>query len=155
MSYTKRQLIEAAMTELGLASYSFDSMPEQTEAALRRLDSMMAEWNARGIRLNYAIPSAPEDSDIDADSNVPDSAWEAIIVNLAIRLAPSYGKNVSVDTKITARHALNTLMARFAMPSEIKLPSMPAGAGQKSTDMPFTPSPTVSLVVGSDAELDF
>jgi len=155
MSYTKRQLVDAAMGEIGLASYAFDLMPEQRENALRRLDSMMAEWNGRGLRLGYPVPDNPSDSDIDTDSNIPDAAWEAVITNLALRLAPSYGKQVNSETKIAARHSLNTILARAAIPSEMKLPSMPSGAGNKSIDNPFTPAPSSDLIAGPDATLDF
>ena len=51
MGYTKRQIIEAACEEIGLANYAFDMQPEQLQAMMRRLDAMMAEWNAKGIRL--------------------------------------------------------------------------------------------------------
>ena len=155
MSYTKRQLVEAAMAEIGLASYAFDLMPEQRELALRRLDSMMAEWNTRGLRLGYPVPDNPADSDIDVDSNTPDAAWEAIITNLALRLAPSYGKQVNIETKVTARHAINTILSRASMPSEMKLPAMPSGAGNKSFDDPFLPGPSDDLIAGPDSTLDF
>jgi hypothetical protein len=155
MSYTKRQLVEAAMAEIGLASYAFDLLPEQRELALRRLDSMMAEWNTRGLRLGYPVPDNPADSDIDQDSNTPDAAWEAIITNLALKMAPSYGKQVNPETKITARHALNTILSRASMPPEMKLPAMPAGAGNKTIDDPFLPTPSTDLVAGPDATLDF
>ena len=155
MSYTKRQLIDAAMNEIGLASYAFDLLPEQRENALRRLDSMMAEWNTRGLRMGYPVPDNPADSDIDVDSNLPDAAWEAVITNLAIRMAPSYGKQVNVATATTARHALNTILSRASMPSEMKLPAMPAGAGNKFIDDPFLPAPDPDLIAGPDATLDF
>jgi hypothetical protein len=155
MSYTKRQLVDAAMAEIGLASYAFDLMPEQRESALRRLDSLMAEWNARGLRLGYPVPDNPADSDIDVDSNIPDAAWEAVITNLALRLAPSYGKQVNIETKVAARHSLNTILARAALPAEMKLPSMPSGAGNKSIDSPFTPDPSSDLIAGQDSTLDF
>ncbi len=155
MSYTKRQIVEAAMAEIGLASYAFDLLPEQRESALRRLDSMMAEWNVRGLRLGYPIPDNPALSDIDADTNTPDAAWEAMITNLACRLAPSYGKAVNPETKIAARHALNTIYSRAAVPPEMQLPSMPAGAGKKQIDDPFLDHPETDLVAGTDATLDF
>jgi len=155
MSYTKRQLVEAAMAEIGLASYSFDLMPEQRELALRRLDSMMAEWNTRGLRLGYPIPDNPANSNIADDSNIPDAAWEAVITNLALRLAPSYGKMVNPATMVTARHALNTILSRASMPPEMKLPAMPSGAGNKTIDDPFLEQPGESLIAGPDATLDF
>ena len=74
MGYTKRQFISAAFEEIGLASYVFDLQPEQLESALRRLDAMMADWNAKGIRLGYPLPSSPQDSSLDEETLVPDSA---------------------------------------------------------------------------------
>jgi hypothetical protein len=38
------------------------------DRSLRRLDAMMAEWNAKGIRLGYPLPGSPENSDINAES---------------------------------------------------------------------------------------
>ena len=152
MSWTKRQYVTAALGELGLASYVFDLQADQIEEAVHRLDSMMAEWNARGIRLGYPLPADPTSTDVDADAGTPDSAHEAVITNLAIRLAPSYGKQVSVDTKTTARHALNTLMARAAFPPEMQLPSsLPAGAGNKGRT--YTQEPDDPIAVGPDGEL--
>ncbi len=95
MGYTKRQYIEAALTEIGLADYVFNSTPQDLQTALRRLDGMMAEWNERGIRLGYPLPLSPQQSDLDSQTAVPDRANEAIVTNLACRIAPSYGKQVS------------------------------------------------------------
>ena len=36
MSWTKRQIVEQALEELGLASYVFDMQPEQVESAKRK-----------------------------------------------------------------------------------------------------------------------
>ena len=155
MSYSKRQLVRSALVEIGLAEYVFDMLPEQTEEALRRLDSMLAEWNGRGIRLAYPVPSNPENSDMDQDSGIPDMAWEAVITNLAIRIAPSFGKAVSAETKATARHALNTILAVAAMPTEVRLPSMPAGAGNKSVDDPFLSEGTNDVISHPDDSVSF
>jgi hypothetical protein len=154
MSWTKRQYVTAALEELGIASYVFDLDADQIEAAVRRLDSMMAEWNGRGIRIGYPLPDSPGSTDIDAEAGTPDSAHDAILTNLAIRLAPSYGKQVAVETKTTARHALNTLLARAAFPSEMQLPSsLPSGAGNKGQT--FTPEPDEPITSGPDGTLPF
>jgi len=132
MSYTKRQFVTAAFEEVGLASYAFDLPPEQLDSALRKLDAMMATWNGLGIRLSYPIPGSPENSNIDAETTVPDSANEAIIFNLAVRLASSIGKTASIDTRIAAKRAYDVLLARAATPLEMSLPDdLPAGSGSK------------------------
>jgi len=154
MSYTKGELVHSALNEIGIADYDFDIAPEQTESGLRKLDSMLGYWNGKGIRLGYPIPNNPIDSALSEDSNIPDSAWEAVITNLAIRIAPSYGKMVSPDTKITAKNALNTLYRISAHPEEMQLNVLPRGAGYKAIDRPFTPPPVDPLLNNTDSELD-
>lgn len=158
MGYTKRQFVTSAFEEIGLADYVFDLQPEQLESALRRLDSMMAEWNAIGIRLGYAMPSSPQDSDLDTETNVPDSAWEAIITNLAIRIAPGYGKAVAADTKVSAKGAYNILLQRATYPLEQQLPqTMPTGAGNKPVRLnnPYVRMPADPIDAGSDGPLEW
>jgi hypothetical protein len=102
------------------------------QSALRRLDAMMADWNAKGIRLGYPLPSSPQDSSLDEETLVPDSAYEAIICSLGIRLAPSFGKQVMIETKTTAKQGYDILLQRATFPLEKQLPSTtPSGAGNK------------------------
>lgn len=157
MGWTKRQFIEEAFAEIGLASYVFDLSPEQLQAALRRLDGMLAMWNGKGVRIGYPLPESPQDSDLDAETGVPDRANEAIYTNLAIKLAPSYGKQVLTETKVTAKNAYNLLLQRAAMPSEMQFPdTLPAGAGNKawrSDGDVFMDKPADPLQVGPDSDL--
>jgi hypothetical protein len=157
VSYSKRQFVEEAFAELGMASYVFDLQPQQLEAALRRLDAMMALWNAKGIRLGYPLPSSPEDSSLSEKTFVPDSANEAIVTNLAIRLAPQYGKQVQIDTRTTAKLGYDTLLARATFPLEQQFPqTLPLGAGQKPWryDTPFMPAPVDPVQAGPDGPIE-
>ncbi len=159
MGYSKRQFVMAAFEEIGLAAYAFDVQPEQFESAMRRLDAMMADWNGKGIRLGYPLPGSPENSDLDAESQVPDSAYEAIIANLAIRIAPSYGKQVMPQTQTTARNAYQTLLSRATMPMEQQFPAtLPSGSGNKPwrlDDSPYLRRPVDPLLAGQDGPLEF
>jgi hypothetical protein len=158
MGYTKRQFILAAFEEIGLASYTFDLQPEQLESARRRLDAMIADWNGKGIRLGYPIPSSPEQGSIDEETFVPDSAYEAIICSLGVRLAPSYGKQVMPMTMATAKQGYDTLLQRATFPLEQQMPgTMPAGAGNKPWrvyDNPFLRPPVNPVQVGPDGPLE-
>ena len=157
MSYTKRQFVEEAFAELGMANYTFDLQPQQLDTALRRLDAMMATWNAKGIRLGYPLPSSPQDSDLDTETQVPDSANEAIVANLAIRIAPQYGKPVQIDTRTTAKLGYDTLLARATFPLEQQFPrTLPLGAGQKPWryDTPFMPGPVDPVLAGPDGPIE-
>jgi hypothetical protein len=159
MGYSKRQFVNAAFVEIGLASYVFDLSPEQMGVARRRLDAMMAAWNAKGIRLGYPLPSSPQDSDLDEQTNVPDSAYEAIICSLAIRLAPSYGKQVMIETKTTAKQGYDILLQRATFPLEKQLPATtPAGAGNKPWrvyDNPFVRPPYSPVDAGPDGPIEY
>jgi hypothetical protein len=158
VGYTKRQFVTAAFEEIGLADYVFDLQPEQLEAALRRLDAMMMEWNAQGIRLGYPVASSPQNADLDTPTETPDSAWEAVITNLAIRIAPGYGKTVSPDTKMIAKNAFNTLLQRATFPLEKQLPeTMPIGQGNKPWrwDNPYVYPPADPVDAGPDGPIEW
>lgn len=154
MGWTKRQYIEQAFEELGLAAYVFDLTPEQMQSALRRLDSMLATWNAKGIRLGYPLPSSPQDSDLDAATNVLDAANEAIYTNLALRVAPAFGKTPTAELKGNAKAGYDLLLMKFAIPPEQQLNTLPSGAGAK-TEIPFIPPASEPLNAGTDSYLDF
>ena len=159
MGYSKRQVVNAAFEEIGLASYVFDLQPEQLQSALRRLDAMIADWNGKGIRLGYPIPGSPQYSDLDEPSEVPDSANEAIITNLAIRIAPGYGKVVMPETKAVAKDSYNTLLQRATAPIPQQMPvTMPSGAGNKPWrvyDNPFLSQPVDPLTAGPDGPIEY
>lgn len=159
MGYSKRQYVSAAFEEIGLASYVFDLQPEQLESAMRRLDALMADWNGKGIRLGYPLPGSPQDSDLDEPTLVPDSANQAIITNLAIRIAPGYGKGVMPETKAIAKDSYNTLLQRATAPIPQQLPStMPAGSGNKPwrmNDNPFIHPPVDPALAGPDGPIQY
>lgn len=153
---TKRELIQGAHAELGLADYVFDLPTEQLQLALRRLDAMMAEWDGMGLRLGYPIPGSVEGGDLDAEAGVPDKAWETITLNLAIRLAPSFGKTVAPETRAVAHKGLNMLLGKV-LPPEQSLGRIPAGAGNKNWryDLdPFLRPRGPELDVGPDGVLE-
>lgn len=144
-SWTKRQFVLEAFTELGLAGYEFDLSPDMLNTGLRRLDSMMARWFAQyGFSVGYPLP-VPADSDLDDATTVPFSDNEAIWRNLAVALAPSYGKTLSRDTTTGASVALRALLTKYATtPTKaVDYTMVPAGAGYKtpstSTGNPFLP----------------
>jgi hypothetical protein len=144
MSWTKRQLIEQAFEIIGMASYTYDLQPEQLQSAMRQLDTMMATWNNKGVQLGYPIPSTPENADLDDETNVPDRANEAIYMNLAIRIAPNYGKQVMRELKQAAFYAYQGLLSVATFPQEMQYPeTLPTGAGNKPHrwDDEFFPTP--------------
>ena len=154
MPWTKRQLIELAFEEAGLATFAFDLTPEQLQSAGLRLDAMMTGLNQQGLQIGYNAG----DADPDADSGLPDGAYEMVIAGLAIRLAPSYGKQISPDTKAAYARGLDALKLAAAHPQNIPIPAgYPIGAGYKQVAgifSNFVPEQPDSISAG-DTTLEF
>lgn len=158
MSWTKRELVLQAFAEIGLPYYSYDLKPEQLQTALNRLDSMMASWNADGLRLGYALASSPSTTDLDQDSGLPDAANLAVYSNLAILVGSAIGKVASDQLKKTARESYNALSAKFVqVPQRLRPSDIPAGAGNKPWRIygdPFLPPSPEPLTTGLDGDVE-
>jgi len=142
--YTKREVIQQAYAELGIASYEFDISPEEMQAGLRLLDLQMAEWNIHGIRVAYN-----SGDDIAAQTGVPDWAVNALFLTLAVRLAPSLGKTPAPETKAAQKSAHNVLMAKMVMPTEIA----PTGYGGSGYRCPRLRGTASLIETGPDGNL--
>lgn len=114
--WTKQQLIEAAFGELALAHFVFDLDADTLESALRALDTMMAAWSGVGISIGYALPASPDLSNIDDEASIPDTAVEAVYMNLAVKLAAGRGKVLTVETRTAARTGYNTVLGAAVAP---------------------------------------
>lgn len=147
---TKRELVLGAFEEIGLASYVFDITPDELQAALRRMDQLMATWNSKGIRIGYSMGGG-----LDADCGLSDEAELPVLLNLGIALAPQYGKQISQDTRISARQAYDALLAKaIDMPQMQQSPLTPRGAGYKRRWNIFN-HPIDPIDTGKDGELEF
>lgn len=160
MTYTKLDIIQQAYSEIGLGSYVFDADQQELQYALRQLDGMMAQWNGKGIRLGYPLPSGYAKSSLADDTNVPDMALEAMYKGLAVRLSPALGKMPSPDTKVAARQGYMSLLARSAHPLEKPVDNrmVPAGAGNKDwryNNDPYLAKTAKAIDAGPDDELEF
>ncbi len=159
MSWTRRQFVVQAFSELGYASYVYDLESEQLQDARVKLDSMMATWNGRGIQIGYPLPTTPEASDLDDETQVPDWAAEAIYLNLAIRLAPTIGKMAPRETKVAAKEAMGQILQQTTKPRQMHLPTtLPAGAGNKpwrQIQDPFIREGSDNVVLPPADEVDF
>jgi hypothetical protein len=126
---------------------------------MRKMDAMLATWNSKGVRLGYPIPSSPEDSNLDAESGIPDSANEAVFLNLALRLAPSYGKLISQETRQNAKQSFDTLMSLAGFSAQLQpRQGTVAGAGHwqnryGNLNDPFLSPPNDPIEAGNDGEL--
>lgn len=158
--WTKRDFIEQAFNEIGLAGYVFDLSPEQLQTALRQLDSMMSTWDGKGIRLGWPISITPGNSDLDTEVPIIPWANEAIYLNLGVRLGPAFGKAVSQETRINAKMAYDGVLLKASRPQQMQYPgTLPAGAGNKTWrdyNDPFIRQPDENPIqVGGNGQLTF
>jgi hypothetical protein len=123
MSWTKGQLVAEAFGELALAGFDFDITPEEEQAALRRLEGMMAAWSEDGIRLGFVFAAEPAAINAQQDSGLPLSAIEAVYLNLAARQAAAFGKQLQGRTMATAREGYSRLLRAAAYPPQQQMPS--------------------------------
>ena len=155
MAYKKLDIVDLAFQEIGIASYEFDLNPLESNGALRQLDLMMATWNKRGIRIGYPIPSSPNNSDLDDEIDIGDDAFEAMYLNLAVRISAGFGKQLSPQTRIAATRTYLELLSSSMRPIEqaYDYRAVPSGAGNKSWTFrgsPFLPIARSPLTTGSD-----
>lgn len=101
------KIFNRAFGAIGIANYVFDITAEEQADAADILDSMMAEpyWSALGYISTNGEPQPDEPIDtLPAFDN-------AIAYNLAVRLAPSFGKQVSPFVKGEAKRGLGEVTA--------------------------------------------
>lgn len=155
MGWTKRDYVSAALEEIGLSSYAVDIPPEMEQIALRRLDTMLAEWNAQGVRLGWPISSSAI-IDPEVDTGTTDKARAAIISGLAVRLSGPFGKAIAPQTVEQASRAFSTLVRDSVQFPEMQMPAcFPAGAGTQHIDgRVFLDSPETAIPPEPDCIFD-
>ena len=129
---TKRQIVDMAYEECALAGYEFDVSPEELQSALRRLDALMAEWQATGLRLAYNFPASIGTGNLDDWSGVPDGALDVSAKYLALRIAPRMNKAFGAEARRALASGMVALRTLCAVPVERQLAvNTPYGAGNK------------------------
>ena len=129
MSWTKRQLLEQSFAGLGMASWQNDLEPEDINFALNFMDSMVSSW---GMNLGYLQSSTPKTSDPDQASGLPLDANLAVWSNVAIGIAPKFGKNPAVMLQRTAALSFDQLQSRVAIVIPMRFDkTLGVGAGNK------------------------
>ncbi|AIL76279.1 P22 tail accessory factor [Acinetobacter baumannii] len=156
MSWTKREIIETAFEEIGMAAYVFDLQPEQVESARRTMDAMAAMWSSKRIQIGYPLPSEADSSDLDQESNIPDYAYETFYLNLAKRLASKFGKTLTPEKALLAKEGYeNLLRIAVSRPPQMKYAcSLPSGAGNKRCD-PFIVNTQDNVVLAPNQDAEF
>lgn len=130
MAVRKSDLVRDALTKLGIVDYDYDIDPAEFRTGLIAMEVMIASWDARGIKFGYIIAPTPEEAKGEDDAGIPDIARKAIIYNLAIEMADSYGKTVSQTTAAGASSGMSDLLSAIQYIPSVQYPrNMPRGSG--------------------------
>lgn len=144
----KRDLIQMAYEECGQAGYEFEIEPEEYAYALRRLDALMAQWQARGIDLGYAFPDTGPAS-AQEESGIPASATNTVALALAMSLAPGIGKTMPQEARARLAQGMALLPRQAPQPMQLGRQTI-CGAGNRwgiGWRDPFFPvAPTVTPI---------
>lgn len=140
---TKRQVVEMAFEEIGLAGYEFDATPQEQASALRRLDGLMAEWKGgQSLDLGYLFPASFGGSDLDEPSGLPDASINTVAIYLALRVMPAIGKSMTAETRLAMASGMQALRTYKAVIPTVPLPiATVRGAGAQKRwlrRLPFT-----------------
>ena len=129
MSWTKKQLIDAAFTEIGLQNYAYDMEPEDIQSAITTMDAMIAGWN---MELSYTMSGSPSTSNGNQLSGLPIWANQAVYLNLAVEICPRYGKIAPRELVVNAKKALVSVQTKCAtIPVRNWDRTLPVGQGNK------------------------
>lgn len=133
MSLTKRDIIQAAFVEIGLGSRIYTATPEDLQDALLRLNALLAEWSTRGAAGSFVLGIGADEDDLDEDASIPANGVRGVICGLAVDIAPSYGRQVSADTRKAAELGKRALRNQsIEVPTKaLDYTAIPAGAGHK------------------------
>jgi hypothetical protein len=127
MSETASDVVKDALFELTTQAQEEEIPAIELETGIRYLNRMMAALDATGIKLGYTRVDAPNDV-----LTVPAGAVEAIVFNLAKRLATSFDIAISPALDMNARTGMRTLRIIGVKPNKIAYPStLPIGSGNE------------------------
>lgn len=150
---TKRYIVDGAFNELGLAGYIFNLSGDDIMSVLRQLDGLVATWEAQGLTIGWVFSTDPTTSTPSSEVIIPDSALQALTVNLAVIVAPSHGKQISIDTRGNAIRSLNALRSYVVSIPKMQYPdNLPLGQGNKNWNTRYF-MPAESITANSQ-ELD-
>lgn len=125
----KRDIIELAFDDCGLAGYEFDRTADEQTMALRKLNALMLEWPWN--TLGYSQPSYGV-GQVEEPSGLPDDAINAVAQYLALRIVPGMGASLSPEQRATNARSLATLQAQYAVIPDSTLPgNVPLGSGRR------------------------
>lgn len=127
---TNADLLRNGFTLINVYAIGESIDPEHSQFALSKLNSVLADWEANGINLNYTPQSM---DDLGLSCPIPEEAELAVTYYLAFALAPHYGKTVNPEAvQLGASYYARLLRISVAdVMRPARLDNLPKGTGQR------------------------
>lgn len=105
---TFRDVIEDAFKEIGVLRKGESADADEIQDGLTALNRMMNSWRLSGIDLEYLTETSVSDV-----FPYPDEDEGPVVYNLALKLAGSYGVQVSAETAAYAAEGLQQIRNKY------------------------------------------
>lgn len=127
---TAEEMVEDALTEIRVKPIGVDLEDAYVTRGIRALNQMMAAYSAIGRGLGYTPIAAKTET-----VTVPDWAEEYVMLDLAMTLAESFGKQVSPQTLSRYERGRRAVLhMTVSMPDRQYFPeTLPRGAGNEGS----------------------
>lgn len=135
MSKTVIDIVTDVLRDINLIDENESPSAEQGMKALHKLNEMMADAIADGIRINWVSVA---DADIANESGLLEADVRAVQFCLALELCPSFGIEPSQQLKENAGDAYAKLSKRYIQYFESDLSMLPLAEGYGGV---YYPSP--------------
>ena len=70
MARTKGDTVRLALAKIGVTSFGYEVPPDQLRDGLIVLESMMAAWDANGVKVGYKLADTPEQAQAMSDEHL-------------------------------------------------------------------------------------
>jgi hypothetical protein len=132
MLITKRNIIQSALSEMGINPESFPVPVSRYVELCRRLDGIAANAQAQGIPFGYPIAGDSSIADLDTSFNLPNAVVPYLYYQLAVNGSAMFGKTVTRETKQAASASITTLYEWSFQPTRLPYPQgVYSGSGNK------------------------
>lgn len=124
---TAQDITDNALSKIGVKRGGIAPSADETADAIKVMNSVLAEWQAKGIHVRGSQASAATD-----ETFVPDWAEEALAYKVGFKMAPSFDANISQVFAIGMSEAMDAVINRGVVIGEAQLPTtFPVGAGNR------------------------
>lgn len=123
---TVTEIVSAAVRLLEVKTAESAITPVEVEDGLEALNDMMNEWNVDGINVGYETLD-----DADDELFVTLGSLGAIKANLAVYIAPEYGRVVTDELFDRAKRSKRSLRASIPLNASQYPDSLPIGSGNE------------------------